>query len=332
MKAKHSKKLADSALSYSQLSWRMRALCLTITLLSLSPAYTQAESKNGFDLSGASVPIDQIMRGGPPRDGIPAIDAPVFTSVAAADFLRADDRVLGLNINGEAKAYPINILNWHEIVNDVVGGTAVAITWCPLCGSGVVFAADIDGERRSFGVSGLLYQSDVLLYDRASESLFSQLEAEAISGPLLGQRLRPLPVSYSSWSAWRARYPEGLVLSRDTGYRRDYSRDPYAGYDKSQRLYFAVNNAAPPLLHPKERVFGVSHANASKAYPVSELEKLGDGEFRDSVGGAELSLNWNGGLGELQVQTAAGEPLIPTTAFWFAWFTFNPTSQVYQVQ
>ena len=138
MKTEHSKKLADSALSHNQSSWRIRALCLTITLLSLSPAYTQAESKNGFDLSGASVPIDQIMRGGPPRDGIPAIDAPVFTSVAAADFLRADDRVLGLNINGEAKAYPINILNWHEIVNDVVGGTAVAITWCPLCGSGVV--------------------------------------------------------------------------------------------------------------------------------------------------------------------------------------------------
>ena len=303
---------------------------LMLIALLLAPIKTWAEVKNGFDLSAASVPIDQIMRGGPPRDGIPSIDAPVFTDVDEADFLRADDRVLGLNINGEAKAYPIKILNWHEIVNDVVGGTAVAITWCPLCGSGVVFASDIGGERRSFGVSGLLYQSDVLLYDRASESLFSQLEAEAISGPLLGQRLRALPVSYSSWSAWRARYPEGLVLTRATGYRRDYDRDPYAGYDKSRQLYFAVNNAAPPQLHPKERVFGISHANTSKAYPVSELEKLGDGEFRDSVGGAELRLNWNGGLGELQVQTAAGEALIPTTAFWFAWFTFNPTSSVYE--
>ena len=303
---------------------------LALAILLLVPAKTLAEVKNGFDLSGASVPIDQIMRGGPPRDGIPSIDAPIFTSVDEADFLRNDDRVLGLSINGEAKAYPIKILNWHEIVNDVVGGVAVAITWCPLCGSGVVFASDIGGERRSFGVSGLLYQSDVLLYDRASESLFSQLEAEAISGPLLGQRLRALPVSYSSWSAWRAHNPEGLVLTRDTGYRRDYSRDPYSGYDKSRQLYFAVNNAAPPLLHPKERVFGITHARTSKAYPVSELEKLGDGEFRDSVGGAELSLAWNSDLGELRVQTATGEALVPTTAFWFAWFTFNPTSAVYQ--
>ena len=304
--------------------------CLVLLALLLVPVKAWAEVKNGFDLSGASVPIEQIMRGGPPRDGIPSIDAPVFTSVDKADFLRGDDRVLGLNINGEATAYPIKILNWHEIVNDVVGGTAVAITWCPLCGSGVVFASDIGGERRSFGVSGLLYQSDVLLYDRASESLFSQLEAEAISGPLLGQRLRVLPVSYSSWSAWRTRYPDGLVLSRDTGYRRDYDRDPYAGYDKSRQLYFAVNNSAPPLLHPKERVFGITNANISKAYPVSELEKIGDGEFSDSVGGAELRFNWNGGLGELQVQTTTGEALIPTTAFWFAWFTFNPKSAVYQ--
>ena len=321
----HPEKLAASAFRCSSFVGR---LCLT--LLALASAYSYAESKNGFDLSAASVPIDQIMRGGPPRDGIPSIDAPVFTGVDEADFLRSDDRVLGLSINGEAKAYPIKILNWHEIVNDVVGGTAVAITWCPLCGSGVVFASEIGGERRSFGVSGLLYQSDVLLYDRASESLFSQLEAEAISGPLLGQRLRALPVSYSSWSAWRARYPEGLVLTRATGFRRDYDRDPYAGYEQSRQLYFSVNNAAPPLLHPKERVFGISHAGTSKAYPVSELEKLEDSKFRDSVGGAELSFNWNGGLGELQVQTAVGEVLIPTTAFWFAWFTFNPTSAVYQ--
>ena len=290
----------------------------------------KAVSKNGFDLDQASVDPEEILRGGPPRDGIPALDSPKFVPTSAVDFLSADDRLLTLNLNGVSKAYPIKILNWHEIVNDQLGGQAVAVTWCPLCGSGVVFDALVAGERRSFGVSGLLYQSDVLLYDRQSESLFSQLAAEAVSGALVGTRLKTVSVGYSQWEAWRQRYPDGLVLSTDTGHRRDYERNPYSGYEQSRQLYFAVNNSAPPLLHPKARVFGLSYRGVSKAYPLSALEQLGGGEFEDQLGDHAIKLSWDSDLGELRALAPDGEALVATMAFWFAWFTFNPTASVYQ--
>ena len=304
------------------------AVFITINPLIISSA--EAVSKNGFDLSNASVPSAQILRGGPPRDGIPAIDAPRFVAAKDASFMQPDDRLLALSINGENKAYPIKILNWHEIVNDQLGGEAVAVTWCPLCGSGVVFSADVAGQQRDFGVSGLLYQSDVLLYDRQSESLFSQLEAEAISGPLLGEPLRAISVSYSSWSAWRQRYPDGLVLTPETGYRRDYDRNPYQGYDQSRQLYFSVNNAAPPVLHPKERVYGIDYQGFSKAYPTSALEARGNGSFVDQLGYFEIQLQWDGELGQLLARAPDQSQIVPTTAFWFAWFTFNPESEVYE--
>ena len=302
-------------------------ILFSISLLAALSA--KADSKNGFDLSNASVPSEQILRGGPPRDGIPAIDSPRFVAAKAASFMQAGDRLLALSINGENKAYPIKILNWHEIVNDQLGGEAVAVTWCPLCGSGVVFSADVAGQQRDFGVSGLLYQSDVLLYDRQSESLFSQLEAEAISGPLLGEPLRAISVSYSGWEAWRQRYPDGLVLTPETGYRRDYDRNPYQGYDQSRQLYFSVNNSAPPVLHPKERVYGIEYGGFSKAYPTSELEARGNGSFTDQLGDFEVQLQWDGELGRLLAYAPDQSELVPVTAFWFAWFTFNPESQVY---
>ena len=304
------------------------AVFITINPLIISSA--EAVSKNGFDLSNASVPSAQILRGGPPRDGIPAIDAPRFAAAKDASFMQPDDRLLALSINGENKAYPIKILNWHEIVNDQLGGEAVAVTWCPLCGSGVVFSADVAGQQRDFGVSGLLYQSDVLLYDRQSESLFSQLEAEAISGPLLGEPLRAISVSYSNWSAWRQRYPDGLVLTPETGYRRDYDRNPYQGYDQSRQLYFSVNNAAPPVLHPKERVYGIDYKGFSKAYPTSALEARGNGSFVDQLGDFEIQLHWDGELGQLLARAPDQSQIVPTIAFWFAWFTFNPESEVYE--
>ena len=308
-------------------------LALVAVFIAMSPLIipsAEAVSKNGFDLSNASVPSAQILRGGPPRDGIPAIDAPRFVVAKDASFMQPDDRLLALSINGENKAYPIKILNWHEIVNDQLGGEAVAVTWCPLCGSGVVFSADVAGQQRDFGVSGLLYQSDVLLYDRQSESLFSQLEAEAISGPLLGEPLRAISVSYSSWSAWRQRYPDGLVLTPETGYRRDYDRNPYQGYDQSRQLYFSVNNAAPPVLHPKERVYGIDYQGFSKAYPTSALEARGNGSFVDQLGDFEIQLHWDGELGQLLARAPDQSQIVPTTAFWFAWFTFNPESEVYE--
>ena len=189
--------------------------------VSLLPAMTM----NGFDLDQPLVAEDQIQRGGPPRDGIPSIDAPNFIDAADADFLKADDRVLGLVINKEARAYPLSILNWHEIVNDKFAGQAVIISFCPLCGTGMAF--EPEPPVSEFGVSGLLYNSDVLLYDRETGSLWSQIMAKAINGPLKGKILKQIPLTHTSWQDWKTKHPDSRVLSKDTGYKRVYSKSPY---------------------------------------------------------------------------------------------------------
>jgi len=166
---------------------------LGLLLFLLLPAASQGRERmlNGFDLSGALIPVRDIESGGPPRDGIPSIDDPRFVGASKASFLAPEDRVLGVAIEGEAKAYPVAILNWHEIVNDRSLDQNFVVTYCPLCGSGMVFVADVGERALSFGVSGLLYNSDMLLYDRNTESLWSQLLAKAVSGPLKGRVFWP---------------------------------------------------------------------------------------------------------------------------------------------
>lgn len=190
----------------------------------------QAQTMNGFDVSETLVPAEQIHHGGPPKDGIPAIDRPRFVAASRAGFLEPDDAVLGIMHRGDARAYPVRILNWHEVVNDRIAGQPVAVTYCPLCGSGVAFVAEHGGTVLNFGVSGLLYNSDVLLYDRATQSLWSQLMGRAISGSMKGAVLTALPLAHTTWAHWRTMHPSSRVLTPDTGYVRNYDRDPYAGY------------------------------------------------------------------------------------------------------
>lgn len=300
-------------------------------------ALCQAEAgarKNGFDLEGALVAAEDIHRGGPPRDGIPALDSPRFDS-AEETFLRPDDWVIGVAVAGEARAYPIRILNWHEIVNDQIGALPIAVTFCPLCGSGVVFDAQRDSGRATFGVSGLLFNNDVLLYDRETESLFSQLSRQAISGALRGAVLRVVPSEYARWRDWRARHPHSVVLSPRTGHGRDYDRDPYAGYDKIARLFFplaadaqAAAQAADDSLHPKESVLGIEAGGAAKAYPFSTLRENGEESFVDSVGGVALTLRWNAEDESARVESAPGN-VVATRAFWFAWRAFHPETEIF---
>ncbi len=305
---------------------------LSGALLLVAASLSSADSYNGFDITDALIPADQIFQGGPPRDGIPAIDSPEFVDADEADYLKDNSRLIGVEIDGIARAYPLSILNWHEVVNDRIGDRAVIVTFCPLCGTGVVYRAESEGRPLNFGVSGLLFNSDVLLYDRQTESLWSQLKNQAVSGPLKGRRLTMLPSQLTTWDAWLEAYPKTQVLSLDTGYRRDYSRNPYAGYEQSERLYFPVEFLSFSY-HPKERVLGLEYKGVARAYPFTELARLGErGELVDQVAGDQLIVRYDAPRRSGRIFTSSGKELAVINAFWFAWYTFNPETEVYTGQ
>ena len=284
--------------------------------------------RNGFDLAGSLIPANEVLSGGPPRDGIPSIDNPEFITASEADFLNGQDWILGISRNGITRAYPISILNWHEVVNDRFGEEAIAVTFCPLCGTGVAFKADISGKARSFGVSGLLYNSDVLLYDRESESLWSQLKRQAVTGTMIGSRLDIIPVSHTRWIDWQIRYPDTQVLSTKTGAQRDYKRDPYSGYEKSETVYFPVS-ANDKRFHPKERVIGLEIDGKFKAYAYSELAKTA-ASFSESFANQELKIEFSAEHGSGRVINAEGAEIPTIVSFWFAWFAFHPETEVFK--
>lgn len=281
----------------------------------------------GFDFSKHSIPRSEIRSGGPPKDGIPAILSPKFVRADQATFMKDQDRVLGLVHQGEAKAYPINILNWHEIVNDIVGGRAVIITYCPLCGTGMAFDPTFNGKQYTFGVSGLLYKSDVLMYDHQTESLWSQIRKEAVTGDMIGSRLTLLPLIHTTWKVWRKEHPGALILSPDTGYRRDYSRDPYASYANSDRLMFPVGKI-DQRFPPKTWVLGVERNGITKAYPFPDLEKS-PGSITDLLGSEEVRIEYDQSSRTARIKNRDGDDLPTVVAYWFAWTAFHPKTEVY---
>ncbi len=290
-----------------------------------------AGAMNGFDLSGGLLPENEIHQGGPPRDGIPSLDEPKFITAAADNFLKPGDRVLGIVYKGETRAYPISILNWHEIVNDRIQGDPVAITYCPLCGTGLAYRGEVDGKATHFGVSGLLYNSDVLLYDRETESLWSQILSKAVTGPMKGQLLKDLPVWHTSWKAWVKKHPNTTVLSIDTGFNRDYSRSPYAGYGDSKQVYFPVS-AKNHAYHPKERVLGVTIGDQFKAYPFIELARLKTSQLTDKFAGNQLTIDFDFENRDGTVTDQNGKVLSAINGFWFAWYAFHPDTEIFKAK
>ena len=280
-----------------------------------------------FDLTRHSVPLDQLVDGGPGKDGIPAILTPTFISATGATFLRDEDRVLGLTAGTEAKAYPVKILNWHEIVNDTIGGKAIVVTYCPLCGIGMAFEVEVQGRRHTFGVSGLLYQSDLLMYDHQTESLWSQIGMQAITGPLTGEKLTPMFLKHTIWREWRAAHPSTIVLSTRTGSFRNYDRDPYAGYGESSELFFDTTHF-DSRYHPKEWVVGLEIDGVTKAYPFVELKKV-PSPLVDRVNGRRVTVRVNAESRSASVVDENGRPIPSVTAFWFAWYAFHPDTQVF---
>lgn len=305
----------------------MRYVFLYLLIFITSQSFA-SPVKNGFDLENSIIPIDEILSGGPPRDGIPSIDTPKFIDADKAHFLKSDDRVIGVDYNGVARAYPIRILNWHEIVNDKIAGEAVAITFCPLCGTGIVYSGDIEGKPHQFGVSGLLYNSDVLLYDRETETLWSQILSKGVSGKLVGSNLDIIPSSHTSWQSWRSSHPKTQVLSTDTGLSRDYNRSPYGDYTKNSSTYFPVAFKSKRY-HPKERVMGITLDGKHKAYPFSELAKVGGTILEDDFLGQQLVIEFDAENRDGVIKNKTGAILPSVNSFWFAWYAFHPKAEVF---
>jgi hypothetical protein len=236
-----------------------------------------------------TIDYNDLLSGGPPRDGIPSIDDPSFVSPSQAQAWLADNEpVIALDIDGQARAYPLQILTWHEIVNDTVGDVPVAVTFCPLCNSAITFDRRLEGAVYEFGTSGLLRNSDLVMYDRTTESLWQQFTGEGIVGDLAGKTLTFLPSSIVSFADFQEAFPEGVVLSRDTGFNRRYGQNPYVGYDDIGSSPFLFRGEIDGRLAAVERVVTVSleDEGVDVAYPATVLSEVG--VINDSQAGRDL--------------------------------------------
>jgi hypothetical protein len=230
------------------------------------------------DFNISAVPYQEIFSGGPGKDGIPAIDNPRFESIEEARaWVTGDGPVISLEVNGEARAYPLAVLAWHEIVNDTIGGVPVIVTFCPLCHTALAFERTLDGTVHDFGVSGNLRFSDMVMYDRQSETWWQQATGKGIVGELTGAKLGFLPSQLIGLDQFAETYPDGIVMNRDTGWGRDYGRNPYVGYDTADQQPFLFDGATDGRLSPKERVvtIGEQDNTAPISIPYSELRSNG---------------------------------------------------------
>ena len=270
--------------------WRW---ALPVSLVACCVASVVSAEGLRTDESKTLVPLDEIIFGGPPPDGIPAIDRPAFVPPDRVSWLHPKEPVLALDVNGDARAYPLQILMWHEIVNDVVGSKPVVVTYCPLCNSGLVYERVIDGGTLDFGTSGKLYKSDLVMYDRQSHSLWAQMEGRAVVGQRAGTRLALVPANTIAFAHWRAAHPQGKVLSRDTGHRRDYGANPYQSYDQPEVRPFLFSGRPDTRRPRKERVVSVKIGGTIKAYPWPLLAE--QRVIHDSVGGESLVILYRPG-------------------------------------
>jgi hypothetical protein len=315
------------------------------------------------------VPSDQIVSGGPPPDGIPPIDNPKFISVLEAEeFLEDSDLIVGLNIDGDIRAYPLQILVWHEIVNDKVGETPVAVTYCPLCFTNQVFNRTMNnGQILEFGPSGKLYNSNLVMYDRTAKSLWSQAMSQAIVGKHAGVKLERIPFDIAYWKDWKQLYPDSKVLSRDTGSSRPYGIDPYGDYYTNGEVLFPTAKQ-DNRLGLKEIVIGFENNGQYKAYRLKDVEKMK--VINDQVNAKPIALfslnpfmtraydpilkgqtalqfeynaknntlvdeqtgsqwNFDGKAIDGQMKGRQLIRLPFDQGFWFEWIAFHPTSELY---
>ena len=277
-----------------------------------------------------SVSLNEIIGGGPPKDGIPSIDNPKFVSLSeAGKFLDDKEPGISLEMDGAKRFYPFQILVWHEIVNDTINGKRVLVTYCPLCLSGIVFDPVVNGERVEFGTSGKLWNSNLVMYDRKTESLWSQILGEAIVGDMTGTKLTVLPSDMVRFGDFKKQYPQGTVLSRDTGATRFYGQDPYGDYYTTPGTYFPVDNK-DDRLGDKDFVLGIVVNGKAKAYWPEAIKKLG--ELEDRFENKTIVARYEKEIDAVRLfekkSDGVLERISPFGAFWFSWVASHPKTEL----
>jgi hypothetical protein len=273
------------------------------------------------------VPPEKIIGGGPPKDGIPSIDNPKFVSLSEADKWIADNElVLAIKYKGEKRVYPLQIMVWHEIVNDRIAGDPILITYCPLCGSGIAYERKINGTEVEFGTSGKLYNSNLVMYDRMTDTYWSQIDGLAIYGELTGYKLSAISIETVSWGEWKKVHPDSKVLSQDTGHSRVYGVDPYGSYYNDSFVFFPTE-ATDNRVHPKTVIFGIELNGTYKAYKEDDLKAAGT--INDRINGTRLRLTRDSAGSVTITNLDTMEEIIKERDFWFAWYAFHPDTLLY---
>jgi hypothetical protein len=279
---------------------------------------------------------DELSAGGPPKGGIgvdigiPAIKDPEFTNFDDANkWIKDNELIILLEYKNESRVYPLQIMVWHEIVNDIVAGDPLLISYCPLCGSAIAYQRRVNSQDLLFGTSGKLYNSDLVMYDSATDSLWVQIGGLAVAGPLTGTKLEPVAIHTIVWRDFKNTTLANIskILSRNTGFSRNYGRDPYGNYYESSYLFFPVDNE-DKRIHPKTVIYGVEVNGKFKAYTEDDLKELKT--IEDTIGSARVIIQRDN-LGKVSAQNLdTGAALIAERDFWFAWYAFHPTTQLYQ--
>jgi hypothetical protein len=307
-------------------------LCL-VFLPDLEAAQKRAGNSRGYDVdilldtfaydaADIDANIDTVFQGCPKRDCIPSIDRPQFLNTAEVEYLDADDLVLSISHAGVTRAYPTRFLDRHEIVNDQFGEIPVAVTYCPLCGSGLAFIRVLDGAEVELGVSGLLHNSDLIMYDRQTESLWQQITGIAIAGPKRGSRLEALPATMSLWEDWKGANPDAEVLAPPADLKH-YKKFVYGDYTTSDRLLFPVKTQ-DARLHRKKVIYGAEIGTQSVAVEAGWLQKAGNWEHEIEGQMLRLELDSAGAV----VGTLDDRPIPIHRMYWFAWYSFHPDTSL----
>ena len=305
------------------------------------PAPPEVASGFKTDFCRHRVPLTEFQSGGPGKDGIPALDHPRFAPASTVDWLALREPVIELVVGRDMRAYPLQILIWHEIVNDRVGGVPVAVTFCPLCNTALAFDRRVRGRTLSFGTTGNLRNSDLVMYDRQTETWWQQFGGEALVGRYAGTRLRQLPARIVAWREFERRYPHSFVLTRQTGFSRPYGENPYSGYDDvSSPPFFPAAHGGDHRLQPKERVVFLERGRDAVVVPFSVLQRRR--LVRVTVGGHQLVVRWRGGIASAldshsiprgrdvgaATVTEHGKPVVFEEPFWFAVAAFRPNVRI----